>query len=251
VKTKSLAFAFGLAAAGLCATLARSTAQNAADRQAEALELLRRTLAEQQANPGRIVRTEEKPAAAKPLVLSPAAAARRSDLERQYLDGKLTARQYQKAIDRLEEDETKRIAAEAARPRPTTPSPTPKVATSSTNLHAPAKPVVQRATSPKNTTTAIVTPPDGTVSPPPTPSEPTPQQQKIADVEARIDEMLRLKAQREKAALTNVVTVNTNLPATPQTRRQRLDAILKQNLDGTLSDADYQAQRAKILAETE
>jgi hypothetical protein len=70
-------------------------------------------------------------------------------------------------------------------------------------------------------------------------------------VEARIDEMLRLKAQREKAALTNVVTVNTNLPATPQTRRQRLDAILKQNLDGTLSDADYQAQRAKILAETE
>ncbi len=63
--------------------------------------------------------------------------------------------------------------------------------------------------------------------------------------------MLRLKAAREKAALTNATAINTNLPTTPQTRRQRLDAILKQNLEGKLSDTDYQAQRARILAEPE
>ena len=232
------------------ASEAQVTPKSTNDGQAAAIELLRRTIAEQQANPGRIIRTEDNPSAAPKVPLSPADAASRAALERQYLDGKLSARQYQKALDRWEQERQKRLAAEAAKPKAIESS----VAKSPTNA-APkvvvAKPEASRSVSPKNSATPVVTPPAGNVSSAPATAEPTPQQKKISDVEARIDEMLRLKAEREKAALTNATAVNTNLPAKPLTRRQRLDAILKQNLDGKLSDADYQAQRAKILAEPE
>lgn len=216
--------------------------------QADAIELLRRTLAEQQSNPGRVVRTESAPTA--PAVkLSPQAAARRSELERQYLDGKLSARNYQKAIDQLEAEEKKRLAAEAASPKSNAQPPAAAKIVAATNSSS-SKATKPRATSPKNSESAIVTPPAGTVTSASTPVEPTPQQKKIADVEARIDEMLRLKAEREKA-LTNAATAATNAPSGPLTRRQRLDALLKQNLEGKLSDTDYQALRAKLLAEPE
>jgi hypothetical protein len=218
--------------------------------QAAAIELLRRTLAEQQANPDKIIRTTSNPPVAPAVALSPEAAASRAALERQYLDGKLSARQYLKALALWDQEQKQRAAAEAAKPRTIEPGATqhPNKPAART---ATAKPEVQRATSAKTGVTTIVTPPPGAVTPPSAPAEPTPQQKKISDVESRLDEMLRLKAAREKAALTNATAVNTNLPATPQTRRQRLDAILKQNLEGKLSDTDYQAQRARILAEPE
>lgn len=229
---------------------AQVTPKSTNDGQAAAIDLLRRTIAEQQANPGKIIRTEDNPSVTRTVPLSSEDAASRDALERQYLDGKLSARQYQKALDRWEQERQKRLAAEAAKPK-AIESAVATPTTTATPKAAVAKPEASRAVSPKNSGTAIVTPPAGTVSPAAAPTDPTPQQKKISDVEARIDEMLRLKADREKAALTNTTAVNTNLPAKPLTRRQRLDAILKQNLDGKLSDADYQAQRAKILAEPE
>lgn len=243
-------FLMAAVALGALAGRAQTAPQKANDSQTAAIELLRRTLAEQQANPGKIIRTTNNPPVAPAVALSPEAAASRAALERQYLDGKLSARQYQKAIAQWEQEQKKRAAAEAAKPRAIESGAT-RQTNNPTGKTAIARPEVQRAISPKNSATAIVTPPPGTVSPPPAPTEPTPQQKKISDVEARIDEMMRLKAAREKAALTNTTTVSTNLPATPQTRRQRLDSLLKQNIEGKLSDADYQAQRAKILAEPE
>jgi hypothetical protein len=83
----------------------------------------------------------------------------------------------------------------------------------------------------------------------PAPVATTPQQEKISEVETRIDEMLRQKAAREKAALTNAAGATNNLPATPQTKRQRLDMLLKQMIDGKISEAEYNEKRGKILAE--
>lgn len=74
------------------------------------------------------------------------------------------------------------------------------------------------------------------------------RQKKISEVEARLDEMLKQKEAREKAALTNDATTN-NISATPQTKRQRLDALLKQMIDGKITGAEYNEKRAKIVAE--
>ena len=81
----------------------------------------------------------------------------------------------------------------------------------------------------------------------PTPDEAA-RQKKISEVEARLDEMLKQKDAREKAALTNDATTN-NISATPQTKRQRLDALLKQMIDGKITGAEYNEKRAKIVAE--
>jgi hypothetical protein len=75
------------------------------------------------------------------------------------------------------------------------------------------------------------------------------RQQKIAEVETRLDEMLKQKEAREKAALTNATASTNNIPATPQTKRQRLDALLKQMIDGTITGAEYNERRAKVIAE--
>ncbi len=58
--------------------------------------------------------------------------------------------------------------------------------------------------------------------------------------------MMRQKAEREKAAASS--TTN-NATKAPQTKRERLNALLKQMIDGKISEADYSAQRSKILAE--
>ena len=81
----------------------------------------------------------------------------------------------------------------------------------------------------------------------PTPDEAA-RQKKISDVEARLDEMLRQKEAREKAALTNANATN-NISATPQTKRQRLDVLLKQMIDGKITNPEYNEKRAKIVAE--
>ena len=81
----------------------------------------------------------------------------------------------------------------------------------------------------------------------PTPDEAA-RQKKISEVEARLDEMLKQKEAREKAALANAAATN-NISATPQTKRQRLDDLLKQMIDNKITGAEYNERRAKIVAE--
>ena len=59
--------------------------------------------------------------------------------------------------------------------------------------------------------------------------------------------MIRQKEARESASKTNAP------PATGAklTKRQRLDYLLRQLIDGKLSDAEYKKEREKILAEPE
>jgi len=208
------------------------------------MKLLRETLAEQARNPGKIIRTytnlppqqtqtqtqsqtpppsqlvspAEVPAAPIPIykadsphteTLSPKAAAAAA-LERQFLDGKLNERQYKKALADLERANAN--AETATKSRVTEPAPAKGASRVSTN--------------------AVV-------------AQPTVRQQKVTEVESRIDEMIRQKEARERAAQTNVTT----LPTGPLSKRQRLDFLLKQVVEGKLTDQEYKKERDKILTE--
>ncbi len=193
---------------------------------AEAMELLRRVIAEQQKNPDKIIRI---PASTNALPVK----ATKADLERQYLAGQLSAKQYQKALDQLDKEEQKHAAElEKQRKREAQQAakaaPAKKPAEAKAPVTAPAPPLLAATNAP---------------------AEQTLEQKKLSEVEARIDEMLRKKAEREKAAVNNAAAP-TNSPAqTPKTKRQRMDALLKQMIDGKISEADYTVQRAKLLAE--
>jgi hypothetical protein len=119
------------------------------------------------------------------------------------------------------------------------PPVTPKAAPPARPAPEPAKAASPKAAEPvraRETTKAA-----------PTPDEAA-RQKKISDVEARLDEMLKQKEAREKAALTNAATTN-NISATPLTKRQRLDDLLKQMIDSKITGAEYNERRAKIVAE--
>lgn len=193
------------------------------------MELLRRVIAEQQKNPDKIIRI---PATTNAVPTKPT----KADLEKQYLAGQLSAKQYQKALDQLEKDEQKR-ASELEKQRKREAQQAAKSAAAA----AAAKPAdAKQATTVKQSAPIVVTN---------APTGQTLEQKKLADVEARIDEMLRKKADREKAALSNAASPTNNTAKTPLTKRQRMDALLKQMIDGKISEADYAAQRSKLLAE--
>lgn len=215
--------------------------------ESETLKLLRQTIADQKRNPDKVIRNytnlppaevtnpaparEEVPTAVAqskpppqpkpappPAALSGDKKAAAAELERQFLNGKLSARQYQKALAELEN--------------------TSKSAT------GPATPVSKPApapTPPKGTPGQVVVAP---ATPTPTP-QPAANQKHVSDVEARIDEMIRQKEAREQAAKTNSVAV----PGVKSSKRERLDFLLRQVVEGKLSDAEYKKEREKILAE--
>lgn len=220
----SLAIGTVTASAQAPAAPAKTNASNA-----EAMELLRRVIAEQQKNPDKIIRI---PASTNALPVKPT----KADLERQYLAGQLSAKQYQKALDQLDKEEQKH-AAELEKQRKREAQQAAKAAAAA----AAKKPAEAKA--------PVTAPAPPLLAATNAPAEQTLEQKKLSEVEARIDEMLRKKAEREKAAVNNTAPT-TNSPAkTPLTKRQRMDALLKQMIDGKISEADYTAQRAKLVAE--
>src|SRR2546426_11972375 len=118
-------------------------------------------------------------AASAPLTNKPAASDGRSELERQYLEGKITAKQYQKALDQWQQQEQKRAAAQAISQR---------ISPARSNAPA-ARPVPASAKAPLNRPTASRDGPPPAVAPPPVAAssapavESTPQQKNISEVE--------------------------------------------------------------------
>jgi len=208
------------------------------------MEVLRRTIAEQQSNPGQIIRTPQTPA----FTTNSTFASQRADLERQYLDGKLTAKQYQKALDQLRQDERRRAAAGAsARPVEAKPAaPGPATAAVAAPKPPPARPLDPPASAPGAATATATARPAGNPSAAPAPAA---APKTVSEVESKLEEMLRLKEARDRAALTNAASSTNASPAEAQTKRQRLDAILRQLVNGQITEADYNAKRAKIVAE--
>lgn len=225
----------------------------------DSLKLLRQTIADQKKYPDKVIRTytnlppaeaksaapadepapvavaQSKPAqeskpAPPPSMTAADKKAAAAELERQFLNGKISERKYKKALADLED--------------PSKPPPS----------QTKSKPAPPTAVTPPTTAATPVKPPPGqgvatpTTAPPP--SQPATNQQRVTEVESKIDDMIRQKEARESAAKTNA----TNAPPAPgakMTKRQRLDFLLRQVIDGKLSDAEYKKEREKILAEPE
>jgi hypothetical protein len=154
-----------------------------------------------------------------------------AEMERMYLDGKVTAREFQKFL-------------QTHRPEPATAAP---VASATNDVHSRALEVL-RKTAPNTAANrqgpAITEPLPEPVRPKET-NEPA-KAAVLQDVESKLDELLRLKQAREQ---TNSTVTSTNAPAGPKTKRDRLDEALRLYIQGKLTDAEYKERRAKILAE--
>ena len=143
---------------------------------------------------------------------APAHRLTQAEIEQQYLAGKITAKQFQQYL----------------RQQPTTK---PQV---SPEKQAEALQMLRTLTGKTNTPPAAA---GKIIEPVAEPANPA-----ITDVETKIQELEKAKAAREK---------NTNAPtaSAPKTKREKLDALLKQFVDGKISDAEYKERRAKLISE--
>lgn len=157
---------------------------------------------------------EERQRSAQGSSTNPVPRLTQAEMEQQYLTGKITARQFQQYL----------------RQQPATK---PQM---SPDKQAEALQML-RALTGKTNTPATSTRPGKVMEPAPEPANPA-----ITDVEAKIRALEKAKEAREKS---------TNAPAAgaPKSKREKLDALLKQFVDGKLTDAEYKQQRAKLIAE--
>ena len=188
------------------------------------LDLLRRALEEQKKNPGKVIRTETalppaRPAHTPPAPTHSAVAPELAELERQYVAGAITARQYQKAVEQAQKKASGKLLA--------TPAISPKAAAA-----AGVK---------------VVAPEPAIATPPPVPN---PNLKKLSDVDLKIEEMMQRKLERDKAAAAAAAALPTSNPnGAPLSKRQRLDLLLRQVVEGKLTDEEYKAAREKIAVE--
>ena len=140
-----------------------------------------------------------------------------AEMEQQYLAGKITAKQFQQYLRQQPPVTGKpqlspEKQAEALQML--------RALTSKTNMPAPAAAGAGRVIEP--------------VAEPANPA--------ITDVESKIQALEKAKQAREAVS-------NAPAAAAPKTKREKLDALLKQFVDGKISDAEYKQQRAKLIAE--
>ena len=208
--------------------------QQTNDTQQKALEMLRQMTSERERRRGAVLPAPTN-APAKP---QPTFA----EIEQQYLQGKITARQFQKYL----QDHNISVPAKGV-----APAETDALALEILRRET-AKAAAEPAKAPTTATSDRLKP---EVAPPEPGTDRTttgPDQTALTEVERKMDELLRLKAAREQAALKNApAAAGTNSAAAtgPKTKRQRLDELLKLHIDGKLSEAEYNEKRSKIIAE--
>ena len=144
---------------------------------------------------------------------NPAPRLTHAEMEQQYLSGKITAKQFQQFLRQQ-------------------PARKPQM---SVEQQTQALQILRTLTGKTNTPPATAA--GKVVEPPPEPATPA-----ITDVETKIRELEKAKEAREKASSAPVARE-------PKTKREKLDALLKQFVDGKISDAEYKQQRAKLIAE--
>ncbi len=153
------------------------------------------------------------------------------EIEKLYLQGKITAKEFQKYLDEHKPDVATGRAADAQ--------------TRALEVLREAEAGNFKAAPPNTKAETPTLPEPGINAPVP------PDQSTLAELERKMDELVRLKAARESASATNLVsTTSTNVtgPLPPKSKRQRLDDLLKRYIDGKIQDAEYKAQRARLIA---
>src|SRR3954465_13243429 len=169
--------------------------------QRKAQELLKKTIEERQKNNAQTNASLNAPRLTQ------------AEIEQQYLTGKITAKQFQQYLRQQPGGRTQASPEKQAEALQMLRSLTGKTDPPPT---APGKPG---------------TGPIAIEAPPIEPANPA-----ITDVEGKIRELEKLKEAREKANATNAPPANADAP---KTKREKLDALLKQFVDGKISDAEY------------
>jgi hypothetical protein len=144
-----------------------------------------------------------------------AAPATYQELERLYLDGKISAKQYQKYANEIK----------------SRPAPPPSVAVQPAPLPATAQP-------------SQSLPPRPPVNPP-TATAPPSKNDQVNAVEAKMDELIKAKAARDKAATNTPPPVATG----PKSKRDRLNDLLRLYIEGKITEQEMNERRAKIISE--
>ena len=143
-----------------------------------------------------------------------------ADLERLYLEGKISAKEYQKLLADIK-----------SRPLPA-PAPAPA---------QPVPPQPKPQTPPqKNPSTAVVSP---STNRPAVTAVRTNQQDTISDVEAKMDALIKARQKATNTAPPRTVT------AGPKTKRERMNDLLRLYIEGKISETELNERRAKIIAE--
>jgi len=166
-----------------------------------------------------------------------------AEVEQFYLEGKITAKEYQKYLEdhrldpaRVPGRDPQAKATNALRNEMNNPGVTQ--VKSANSVPKPAVSTIGRdalATGQPETKTDV---------------SPTPEQSNLSDLEKKMDELLRLKAAREAAATNAASNTATNAagPVAPKSKRDRLNDLLKLYIDGKIPDAEYKEQRAKLIS---
>jgi hypothetical protein len=208
-----------LAAISLVQLAAR--AETPEERQKKALDTLRQRVAEESARPRSSVYAPLDPNGSLQVAQADPSSQKNApsyaEMEKQYLNGKISQRQYQRYL----------------REHPVDPAAQKQVV----NV-VPAPGTVKVA--PPITAPAINPSPKPPVVTPPSAAETT---NKLNDVEAKMDELIKQKEARDKA-------LKSAAPAPePKTKRDKLNAILKLYVDEKINEQEYNQRRQKILAE--
>jgi hypothetical protein len=209
-----------LAAISLVQLAAR--AETPEERQKKALETLRQRVAQENARPRSSVYAPLDSNGSLQVAQVDAASSQKNapsyaDMEKQYLNGKISQRQYQKYLREHPVDPAANKQVVNVVPAPGAPKVAPPVTT----------PVIKPSPKPP-----LVTPPNA--------AETT---NKLNDVEAKMDELIKQKEARDKA-LKNAAPAPE-----PKTKRDKLNAILKLYVDEKINEQEYNQRRQKILAE--
>ena len=168
------------------------------------------------------------------------------ELEQLYLDGRISAKEFQQYLKEVKlQPQSARPGGTPAATNQPMPAPVHPRGSATPDQQVRALQMLRKITGKTNEPVSL--PPGQTNAafpnhvPPPDVVSPA-----ITDVETKMNELLRLKEAREKAAKTG-----TNAPASsaPKTKRQRLDDLLKQFIEGKMAEAEYKQRREKIVAE--
>ena len=225
-----------LLAAGLVSSGFAADAQvQTNDIHQKALDVLRKTMDGLQGKPG------TAPASRTPAPHEPTF----EEVERLYLQGKMTAREFQKYLEDHKIDPAKLSRSDSQK----------------------AVEVLRMESNKPDLSQPLATPPGVTSAVPPTRSGAAdsskapetgiegasgPDQSKLSELEKKMNELLRLKAARETSTSTNSLTntsTNTATPPAPKTKREKLDSLLTLYINGKIDDAEYKARRSRIIDE--
>jgi hypothetical protein len=189
------------------------------ERQQKALELLRNEMVVTNKSSARIASTPVRAkgmtnAAEVPVLISAKEPLSHAEMEKLFLNGKISQKQYEQYLRSYPVDPKKKPSAPIAKTDPASPEPLVPKAAPNPALAAPPQPAIEDT-------------------------------KKADDVEAQIEAIIQKKKARDEALK------NAPPDPEPKTKREKLNAVLKLYVNEKITEEEYNKRRDKIMAEPE